>query len=339
MPGLRPLVLCLLALGPGARVYAQQPATASQVLRLMGCRFELTAVATTDTIAWQAIRAGVAEIQRIERLISSWDENSQTSAINRNAGVQPMRVDRELYDLIYRAKKVSQLTHGAFDISFASMDKIWHFDGTMLSLPTPEAVAEARQYINWQDIELNPTAQTVFLRRAGMKIGFGAIGKGYAANRAKALLQALPGVQGGLVNASGDLISWGTPPTDAGWVIKIADPKNKHQVLGWLQIGDMAVVTSGDYERYLEFDGVRYAHIIDPRTGYPTTGIKSVTVVCPDAELADALATSVFVLGKTAGLELVNQLKGVACLIVTDDDELFSSTDLQLNYYSSSTNN
>ena len=313
--------------------YAQSDSLVAhrEVLKLMGSRFELTAVADTEAQSRAAVQAGIAEIERIERLISSWDENSQTSAINRAAGQQPVRVDRELYDLIHRAKKVSELTDGAFDISYASMDRIWYFDGRMTTMPDSSEVHAARAHIDWQKINLNPDSSSVFLREAGMKIGFGAIGKGYAANRARAVMRALPGVHGGLVNAGGDLISWGASPKGDGWTIQIADPKNKAASLGWLRIDDLAVVTSGDYERFVEFDGVRYAHIIDPRTGYPTTGIKSVTLVCPDAELADALATSVFVLGVERGLALVNRLRSVECLIVTDADELRTSKGLQLN--------
>lgn len=312
---------------------AQGFSAQKKVLKLMGSRFEITAVADNDALAWEAINAGIAEIERIEKIISSWDANSQTSEINRMAGVRPVAVDRELYDLIYRAKKISALTGGAFDISFASMDRIWHFDGSMTAMPPAAEVAAARSKINWQDIVLDAEKHTVFLKQKGMKIGFGAIGKGYAANRAKAIMEKMEGVHGGVVNASGDLITWGQSHLPEGWTIKIADPKNKEKVLGWLPMKDMAIVTSGDYERFVEFDGKRYAHIIDPRTGYPTTGIKSVTIVCPDAELADALATSVFVLGTEKGLELVNKMNGVECLIVTDDDDILTSQNLKLNYY------
>ncbi len=303
-----------------------------KVLLLMGSRFEITAVAEDDTIAWEAINAGIAEIQRIEKIISSWDPQSQTSEINRQAGLMPVAVDRELYDLIFRAKKISQLTDGAFDISFASMDRVWRFDGSMTQLPTQEEVAAAKEKINWQDIILDTDQHTVFLKEKGMKIGFGAIGKGYAANRAKFVMEKIGGINGGVVNASGDLITWGKSNRPEGWTVKIADPKEKDKLLGWLPVKDNAIVTSGDYERYIEFDGKRYAHIIDPRTGYPTTGIKSVTIVCPDAELADALATSVFVLGKEKGLKLINQLNGIECLFVTDDDDIITSENLKLNY-------
>lgn len=327
------LIVILLCLSQF--ILAQDNALIAQkkILKLMGSRFEVTAVAHDKQLAWDAINAGISEMERIEKLISSWDKNSQTSEINRQAGIQSVKVDKELYDLIFRAKKVSQLTQGAFDISFASMDRIWKFDGSMTAMPDAATIAQARAKINWENIEMNADEYTVFLKEKGMKIGFGAIGKGYAANRAKAIMKTMTGIHGGLVNASGDLISWGKSADGKGWLINIINPKDKEVALGYLQINDLSVVTSGDYERFVLFDNNRYAHIIDPRTGYPTTGIKSVTLVCPDAELADALATSVFVLGKENGLILINQLKGVECLIVTDDDEILTSENLKLNYF------
>ncbi|MFT4665584.1 MAG: thiamine biosynthesis lipoprotein [Polaribacter sp.] len=331
---MRPIFLFLL-LTSTALLTAQDTNLVSQkkVLKLMGSRFELTAVAENEHLAWAAINGGIKEIERIENLISSWDKNSQTSAINRNAGIRPVKVDEELYDLIFRATKVSNLTEGAFDISFASMDRIWKFDGSMQQMPEIETIEKARAKIDYQNIILDKETQTVFLKEEGMKIGFGAIGKGYAANRAKALMQKMTGIKGGVVNASGDLITWGLSNTPEGWVVNITNPKDKEVSLGWIQINDLSVVTSGDYERFVEFDGKRYAHIINPLTGYPTTGIKSVTLICPDAELADALATSIFVLGKEKGLKLVNLLQQTECLIITDEDEILISENLKFNYF------
>ena len=326
--GIGILIFLLFAESTHAQETAQK-----KVVKLMGSRFELTAVADRDTQCWRAISAGIAEIQRIEHLISSWDPASQTSAVNRAAGKHPVRVDRELYDLVYRAKKVSALTDGAFDISYASMDRIWRFDGSMTTMPDSATVRAARQFIDWNRIELNGDSSSIYLLDGGMKIGFGAIGKGYAANRARAVMRQIPGVTGGVVNAGGDLITWGSSPHPQGWTVNITNPKDKSKALGWLRVDGLAVVTSGDYERFVRFDGKRYAHIIDPRTGYPITGIKSVTLICPDAELADALATSVFVLGTQRGLALINQLTSVECLIVTDSDELLASEGLRLNYF------
>lgn len=305
----------------------------SKVLKLMGSRFELTAVADRPEEAWDAINLGIKEIQRIESLISSWDSSSQTSQVNQQAGIAPVQVDKELFDLVERSLKVSKLTDGAFDISFASMDRIWKFDGSMETMPEQREIDQARSKINWQNVLLDKEERTIFLKEKGMKIGFGAIGKGYAANRAKALMEKMQGIKGGVVNASGDLFAWGESGKERPWEVQIANPKDKTKSLGAIQIQNQSIVTSGDYEKFVRFKGKRYAHIIDPRTGYPTTGIKSVTIVCPDAELGDALATSVFVLGKKQGLKLINQLKNIECLIVTDEDELLSSSGLKVDYY------
>ncbi len=302
-----------------------------EVLMIMGTRFKVTATATDRAIAMKAVRAGIAEMERIEALISSWKPDSQTTAINRNAGVEPVAVDLELYNLIYRAKKISRLTNGAFDISFAVMDRIYEFDRKEKTLPDSVTLAEAIKKIDWTKIILDPNTHSVFLQESGMKIGFGAIGKGYAANRAKALMEKMDGVIGGVVNASGDLIVWGENGTDSGWKVQISDPKNIEQSMAWLELKNTAIVTSGDYEKYFTSQGKRYAHIINPKTGLPSTGIKSVTIICPDTELADALATSVFVLGAEKGMELINKLNGVEGLLITDADEMLTSDQLILN--------
>ena len=327
------LRLIYLALLIATSAQSQQVFSANKVLKLMGCRFEITTVAESDSIAWTALEAGVAEISRIEKIISSWDPTSQTSAINFQAGISAVEVSEELYDLIYRSKKIAQLSDGAFDISFASMDRIWTFDKEEHSLPDEDVVNSARENIDYNKIILNPENHSVFLEKKGMKIGFGAIGKGFAANKAKALMESIPGVIGGVVNASGDLIAWGKNQESEYWNIQIANPKNKTKSLGNIELKNRAIVTSGDYEKYFTSQGIRYAHIIDPRTGYPTNGLKSVTVIRPDAELADALATTVFVLGLEDGIFLINKLNDVECIIVSEDNSLHYSNHLQINLY------
>ncbi len=322
------LIFIFLALG--FSLSAQTAQRHNKVVKLMGSRFEITAIHDDPQFAWDAINAAIAEITRIEKLISSWDPNSQTSEIIRQAGVQPVKVDKELFDLISRALQISKITDGAFDISYASMDRIWKFDGSMTEMPNAEIVALAASKINYKNILHNAGDQTVFLKEKGMKIGFGAIGKGYAAQKAKELMRQM-GIENGVVNASGDLIAWGKDVNNQIFKVGIADPQNKEKMLSWLNIEDAAVVTSGDYERFVMFEGIRYAHIIDPRTGYPTTGIKSVTIITANPELADAISTSVFVLGEQKGLQLINQLPGVECLIITDSDELKTSNNLTLN--------
>jgi thiamine biosynthesis lipoprotein len=303
----------------------------TEVVKLMGSKFELTAVSDSDQLNQTAVAAGIQEIKRIEALISSWDPKSQTSAINRAAGKQAVPVDEELIGLILRAKKVSKLTEGSFDISYAAIDPIWKFDGSMKAFPDSNRVRTSVQHINYEHIMVDRSKGHVFLKQEGMKIGFGAIGKGYAANRASKIMLQL-GVENGLVNAGGDLLAWGQQASGEPWRVGIVDPNDKEKIYAWLEIKNKSVVTSGDYERFVQFDGVRYAHIIDPPTGYPIRHTKSVTIVSPDAELSDALATAVFVMGPTQGLQLVNKLKSVECLIVGDDNQIHTSRNLQLNF-------
>lgn len=296
----------------------------------MGSHFEITIVAEDSTKANNYIDAAVNEISRIEKLISSWDETSQTSKINQNAGIKPVKVDKELYQLIERSISISKLTDGAFDISYASMDKIWKFDGSMKNMPSKDSIKASVEKVGYQNIILNNEASTVFLKLKGMKIGFGAIGKGYAADKAKQLLQQ-KNVVSGIINASGDMNTWGKQLNGDDWNVAITNPLDKNKAFALLPITNGAVVTSGNYEKYVSFNGVRYTHIIDPRTGYPSIGIISATVFAPKAELADALATSVFVMGKEVGLNRINQLPNVECIIIDENGNLFTSENIKIN--------
>jgi len=296
----------------------------------MGSRFDVTVVANDSIEGNKYIDTAVAEITRIEKLISSWDANSQTSDINRNAGIKPVKVDSELYQLIERAIGISKLTDGAFDISYASMDRIWKFDGSMTTMPSEEEITASVSKVGYQNIILDKENSTVFLKLEGMKIGFGAIGKGYAADKAKDLLIS-KGVPSGIVNASGDMNTWGKQPNGSEWKVAITNPMNKNKVFALLPITDGAVVTSGNYEKFVNFNGTRYTHIIDPRSGYPSSGIISVTVFAPKAELADALATSVFVMGKEAGLDRINQLAKIECIIIDDKGNITKSKNIEID--------
>tara|TARA_B110000285_G_C15044991_1_gene573815 strand:+ start:68 stop:1018 length:951 start_codon:yes stop_codon:yes gene_type:complete len=307
---------------------AQQPY--KRTLKLMGSRFDITVVANDSIQANKYIDTAILEISRIEKLISSWDDNSQTSEINRNAGIKAIKVDLELFNIIERAIKISELTTGAFDISYASMDKIWHFDGSMTEMPTEDEIKKSVEKVGYQNIILDKANRTVFLKLKGMKIGFGAIGKGYAADKAKELLIE-KGVNAGIINASGDLNTWGTQPNGNDWMVAIVNPLKKEKVFSWIPVNNSAVVTSGNYEKYVKFNNVLYTHIIDPRTGYPATGILSVSIFTKTAELADALATSIFVMGKETGMDFINQLKGVECIIVDENNNIITSKNIKLN--------
>lgn len=296
----------------------------------MGSRFDITVVAQDSASANEYIDLAISEISRIEQLISSWDENSQTSKVNRYAGIQPVKVDVELFNLIERAMAISKLTDGAFDISYASMDRIWKFDGSMIAMPSKAEIIQSIKKVGYENIILDRENRTVFLQVEGMKIGFGAIGKGYAADMAKKLLIS-NGAIAGIINASGDMNTWGKQPDGSEWKVAITNPLNKSKTYGLLPIKDGAVVTSGNYEKYVSIDGKRYSHIIDPRTGYPSSGIISVTVFAPKAELADALATSVFVMGQEVGLDRIDQLPQVECIIIDDEGNIIKSKNIEID--------
>ena len=295
----------------------------------MGSRFEITVVAHDSSEAGKYIQLAVDEITRIEKLISSWDPDSQTSEINRNAGIRAVHVDRELFDLIRRSIAISTLTDGAFDITYASMDKVWRFDGSMTEMPSSEIIKNSVARVGYKNIVLNQDSSSVFLALEDMKIGFGAIGKGYAADRAKELLMK-EGVIAGIINASGDMNTWGKQPNGQDWKVAITNPLDKNKAFALLPIRNGAVVTSGNYEKYVLLGGKRFTHIIDPRTGYPSTGIISTTVFAPKAELADALATSVFVLGKEIGLDRINQIPNVECVIIDDSGNIHTSNNIEI---------
>ena len=294
----------------------------------MGSDFKITVVAYNEVESKKYIDIAIDEIRRIESLISSWDKNSQSTLINNNAGVSPVKVDKELLELIERSIAISKFTDGAFDISYASMDRIWKFDGSVVVMPSEKKIKTSVINVGYKNIILNKVDSTIFLKNKGMKIGFGGIGKGYAADKAKELLIS-KGVLGGIINASGDLAAWGKQSNGDSWQVGVKNPFNKNKVFALFPIENRAVVTSGNYEKYIMISGKRYTHIINPKTGYPSQGIISVSVFAPKAELADALATSIFVMGKEKGLHFVNQITIVDCIIVTDDGKIHYSNNIK----------
>jgi thiamine biosynthesis lipoprotein len=303
-----------------------------QVLKLMGNRFEISVVSHEEEEGWanNCIDAAVAEIRRIEFLLTTFHRQSQTSLINENAGIAPVRVDEEVFKIIQRSLKISELTQGAFDISYGSVDKkLWNFDKTMTALPDAKTAKRMVRLINYHNILLDETTHTVFLKEKGMRIGFGGIGKGYAADRAKYILKE-NGVESGIVNAAGDLTTWGYQPDGKSWTIGIANPENIRHPFSYLNITDMAVATSGNYEKFVIIDGKKYSHTIDPKTGLPVQGIKSVTIISPNAEIADAMATPVTIMGIKVGLDMINQMKNIACIIIDDDNKIYTSNNIRI---------
>ncbi|MFD2938271.1 FAD:protein FMN transferase [Spirosoma flavum] len=312
--------------------------TTSQVLRkrtvkLMGSRFDITIVAADSLSAERHIDLVIAEVTRIENLISDWKADSQISLVNKNAGIAPVRVDPEVLALTERALHFSKITDGAFDISFAAMDRIWKFDGSMTKMPSSETIKKSVEKVGYQNIVLDRGNSTIFLKRKGMKIGFGALGEGYATDRCRDMMLA-KGIKAGIVNGSGDMSTWGKQPGGRDWAVGITNPLHKDTVFAVVPLRQSAVVTSGSYEKFVVFNGKRYSHIINPSTGYPATGVSSVTVFGPSAETANGFSTSLMVLGKETGLKLIKKYPQYTYIMITDEGQVFSSSSLDMKKYS-----
>lgn len=302
-------------------VIAFNPCSAQILLKrqvtLMGSVFQFTLVDRDSLSATKHIDQVIAEISRIEDLISEWKPGTQVSEVNRNAGIKPVKVDPEVFELIRRAIRYSKMSKGAFDISIASMDIIWKFDGSMTTMPEEAVIEKSVENVGYEHIVLDTVNYTVYLQRAGMKIGFGSIGKGYAADKGRELMKAA-GVKNGVLNASGDIATWGEQPSGKPWNIGVSNPFKRHKVVKVLKMRDAAVATSGSYEKYAEINGRHYSHIIDPKTGYPSSGLISVTIYGPSTEFANALSTSIMVLGVQEGLKLLKQFPAYKGLLITD---------------------
>jgi len=290
----------------------------------MGSRFQITLVDKDSISAEQNIDKAIAEITRIENLISEWRPETQISQVNQNAGIKPIKVDKEVFDLTKKGIYFSKLTDGAFDISIVAMDKIWKFDDSMDELPSEQAIKESVRNVGYQNIILDSINSTIFLKNPGMKIGFGSIGKGYAADKTRDLMKSM-GVKAGIIDASGDISTWGTQPDGKPWAIGINNPFNDHKMAAVLYFKENAVTTSGSYEKYAEIHGKRYSHIMNPKTGYPSTGLTSVTITGPNATMANGFSTSIMVLGEKEGLKLLKPFPEYHYLLITDKGKIIKN--------------
>ncbi len=304
--------------------------TVKKSLRIMGGPFDITVISVDEELGYIYIQEAIAEIQRIEKLISSWDANSETSKINANAGIKPVEVSWELFKLIERAVQIAEITNGAFDITYTPLEDIWKFDGSMTSVPSKETIKQTLYKVGYKHIVLNAKDQTVFLSRKGMRISFGGIGKGFAADKAKALLVSKQ-VQAGIINLGGDITTWGTKASGEKWLIGIVNPQKEGRLFSWLPILESSVATAGTDAGFMMVNDKKYTRVLDPTTGYPSTGINSVSVFAKSAELSDALATAIFVMGRDAGLALINQLGDTEVIIVDATDKMFKSNGIMLN--------
>jgi thiamine biosynthesis lipoprotein len=319
--------------GDAVAVAAPEPHAVAHRYPVMGTDVTFTIWTNDPARAEPAFVAAYAEIQRIELLMTDWErpgqEPSDVVRINKAAGKSAVKVSDETLAVIEESLDMSRRSGGAFDITFAAMHGLWKFDEDLdPTVPPASAIAERRKLINWRDVEVDKKGKTVKLRRAGMRMGLGGIAKGYAVDKCADVLRAA-GFRDFMVQAGGDLFVSGSKGPKS-WMVGVRDPRGRPEdVIATMPIQDQAFSTAGDYERTFVLGGRRYHHIIDPKTGYPATASRGVTILAPTAFLADALDDAVFIIGPKKGLELVASLPGCAAFIVDGNNKVWMSKSLE----------
>ena len=325
---LRSLVCNIGVLAAVLAAPAWTPAHAEWLYRdapIMGTRCDVE-LWTEDHLKGEAAIAAVFdEMRRVDNEFSTYKPESEVSRVNAQAAKAPLRISKELFDLIQTSLDYSKLTRGTFDITYASVGYLYNYPDHVR--PNDAQIAAALPESNYRHVHLDPAAQTVYFDHDGVRIDFGGIGKGYAVDRGIAVLQGL-GVTRAMVNAGGDsrIIGdrFGKP-----WVIGIRDPDDRTRTILKIPLSDTAFSTSGDYERFFDEGGVRYHHILDPRTGRSPHVVRSVTIIGPIATRTDALTKSVFVMGVKEGISFINHLSDIDAVAVTPDRKIWYSKGLE----------
>ena len=295
---------------------------------LMGTLVDVTAVAPDKAAAQKAATAALAEIKRLENLLSTWISDSELSQINAAAGRQPVKVSPESMEVIERSLEMADLTEGAFNIVIGPAVNAWDVSKEG-RIPSLEELNAVRPLIDLSQLKLDHKARTVFLARRGMQIDIGGIGKGYAADRAAVAMKA-SGASAGVVAISGDIETFGRMPDNQRFVFGIQHPRKEYgALLARIELENEAVSTAGDYQRFFEVDGVRYHHILDPTTLHPSRSSQSVTVVAKEGVVADGLDTGIFVMGPEKGMALIERLFGVEGVIVDSAGKVMVSSGLK----------
>ncbi len=294
----------------------------------MGTAFDLGVVSDNEIEANELLEFGVNEIKRIEAVFTEFKATSLTSKINQNAGIKETLVSPEFFSLLQRCLHISKLSQGYFDISVGNLKQLYQFKNAAFSLPKRNIIDEVLNNVGFDKIDLNDESSSVLLKKKGMRISFAAIGKGYAADVVKKKWQER-GVQSAYINASGDLTAFGKNTDGKPWKIGISNPDNREEILFYIPLENAAVATSGDYEQHFLYQGERYSHNINPKTGLPIKGIKSVSVFSPAAEFSDALSTAVYAMGREKGLQFINALPQTHAIIIDEKNQVFFSENLK----------
>ena len=304
------------------------PAHAEWVSRvddgIMGTRMTVEVWTDTDEQGNQAIDAVLGEMQRLDEAMSTYKPTSEVSRVNAEAAQHPVKITQELFDLLTTAVEFSRITHGAFDITYASVGFMYDFRAH--ERPTEAQIKAALPAVNYKHLVLDAKQQTIKFTQPGVRIDLGGIAKGYAVDRGIALLQAR-GITHAMVTAGGDsrIIGdrFGKP-----WIIGIKHPDDPSKIIAKIPLADTALSTSGDYERYFDENGKRYHHIIDPKTGHSASKVRSATVIAPTATQTDGLSKTAFVLGPDEAMKIYNDLKDVDAILVTPDGKVLYSNGL-----------
>lgn len=303
--------LLTIPLGAGAEPAGTESSWHSGMRMAMGT---LWTVEARGPRAEQLVDRGFAEVRRLDALLSTYKADSELSALNRGAGGTAVRLSAETWDLLRRARDHAARSDGAFDPTVGSLMKAWGFKGMDYRLPDRASLEAARARVGYRLLVLEPDHRAR-LSRAGVEVDLGAIAKGYAVDRALEVMRS-GGALSGRVDAGGNQGVFGQPPSGEAWQFGIRHPARADTVLGTLHLASGGISTSGDAERGFWKDGVRYGHIVDPRTGWPARGCLSVTVVGPTAEVADALSTTLYVQGPTLGKHHLEAYSGYSALWV-----------------------
>jgi len=301
----------------------------TQGLKLMGSQFSLKIVDTSVASAQFFAAKAVQEIRRLESQLSEFIPQSEISQINQNAGRKAVKVSTETYQLLHQCQYLSEITGGAFDITTAAAKSMYKFDRKAYGYPSQLLIEQKCQSINYQYLDLEKTNHA-YLKNRGSKISLAAIGKGYAADKAKELLLN-EGIESGVVNASGDIAAWGKNLEELPWFVGISDPEDSQTVLFKIPLNNCSLSTSGNQYQFFMSADTKYSHTLNPQTGQPLSGIKSVSIIHPSAQISDALATAVSVMGEKSGIRFVNTLKNTSCIIINEQNEVISSENIEIN--------
>ena len=306
----------------------QGSAVVTRAQMQMGTLVKITALARSESVAQAAATAGFAEIRRLEELLSTWIPTSELSRVNAAAGVMPVQVSPETLTVVQRGVQVAEMTDGGFNIAIGPAVDAWRVTEGQ-RIPTESELDALRPLVDLQAVHVDVREQTIYLGKAGMRIDVGGIGKGYAADQAIDALRRA-GAIAGVVALSGDIKTFGRLPGGKMFPVGIQHPREEGSVLAWIDLQDEAISTAGDYERFFEREGVRYHHILDPRTLQPARSCQSVTVIAREGVWADGLDTGIFVMGPERGMELVEQLPDVEAIIIDAEGRLLVSSGLKL---------